>query len=78
MKQVLIALDQLINTLLFFFPGGAWADETISARSWRLRHIQPFKALRPAIDAMFFLNRNHCQESYLAEKMRQQSPPSER
>lgn len=78
MKHVLIAMDQLVNTLLFFLPGGAWADETISARSWRLRHAQPFKALRPVIDTMFFFDSNHCQSSYESEKLRNQSPPEER
>lgn len=31
-KQVLVALDQLVNALF-----GGWADETLSSRCWRKR-----------------------------------------
>ncbi len=34
MKQVAIAIDQLLNALL-----GGWADETLSARMWRHRGL---------------------------------------
>lgn len=67
MKQILIALSQLGNTLT-----GGMADETISARTWRedlwLRH---------AIDAFFWLYRRepqHCFSSYVSECERRQLP----
>jgi hypothetical protein len=39
--QPLIALDQGINTLVYL-DGDGWgmADETLSARAWRLRHLK--------------------------------------
>lgn len=33
LKQILVAVDQLANTIL-----GGWADETLSSRLWRNRH----------------------------------------
>ena len=69
-SQILIAIDQLINTLF-----GGWADETISARAhrnkWRLEWW---------IDLLFCKhkdlagNRNHCLASYEHEKLRLDSP----
>ncbi len=73
LKQILIAIDQLGNTLL-----GGWADETLSSRTWRLRHKQPYKFLRPAIDGLFFFQPNHCEASFIAERLRSQSPPEVR
>jgi hypothetical protein len=71
-KQVLIAVDQLANALL-----GGWADETLSARLWRLQH--------PAhrwVDALFFWDRQgvvrHCELSYRSELLRSQLPKSYR
>lgn len=68
MKQVLIAADQLVNTML-----GGMADETLSARLWRTQH--------PAyrwVDALFFWDRDgsarHCELSYKAEQLRQHLP----
>lgn len=78
MKQALIALDQLLNTLLFWLPGGAWADETLSARAWRMRDTPPFTWLRPLLDAVFFFDPQHCYTSWLSEIFRNQSPPGER
>lgn len=67
-KQVLIAIDQLLNALLF-----GWADETFSSRCWRTRSV-----LVPVIDRLFFWDRNHCYASYVAERRRLHSPPEER
>ena len=63
-KQVAIAIDQLANTLLWFLPGGCWADETFSARCWRCRNIAPFKWLRPVVDAILFFDPQHCQSHF--------------
>jgi len=72
-KQVLIAVDQLGNALL-----GGWADETLSSRCWRLRHRQPYTALRAVIDGLFFWQQDHCRQSFEAERLRLQAPPEAR
>lgn len=70
MRQVLIAIDQLFNTLL-----GGWADETLSARSWRLRETSKrWKVAHRVIDALFFFEKDHCYNSYVSEAMRNQLP----
>ena len=66
--EVLIAIDQLINTLL-----GGWADETLSARAHR-----EMPRLEKVIDTIFFFQPQHCYQSFLAEKERLQSPVEER
>ena len=73
LKQVLIALDQLLNSLL---PGG-WADETLSARCWRLRDKRGWGIARRVVDAVALLFRdpNHCEVSYQSEEKRLQCPP---
>ncbi len=75
MKQILLAIDQLLNTLLWFLPGGCWADETLSSRAWRIRNVPGWSWLYRAIDAIFFCEKNHCESSYLSELMRYQLPP---
>ena len=52
--QVMVAIDQLVNTLL-----GGWADETLSARAWR--HKLDGSRSWPAwiIDHLFFWQDNH-------------------
>jgi len=68
--QFLIAFDQLLNTLL-----GGMADETLSARAWRLDGISPgWSAARRLIDALFFWQAGHCEQAYLAEQQRKQLP----
>jgi hypothetical protein len=73
MRQFLIGVDQLLNTLF-----GGYADETISARCWRLQHRKPYSYLRPAIDGLFFWQDEHCRKSYDAEIKRKHSPRSQR
>ena len=67
--QILIAIDQLINALLFGF-----ADETLSSRAYRAdRDGKVFgRIFRPVIDTIFFWQTRHCYESYLAEVQRRQ------
>jgi len=72
LKRVLIALDQLLNTI---FMG--WPDETISSRAYRwdkdgIRHWP-----RKLIDgiAWVFGDKNHCYESYVSERIGRQLPP---
>jgi hypothetical protein len=69
LKQILIAMDQLANTL-----AGGWADETLSARAWRLRFRHRWGIIRAVIDRVFFWDRDHCRASFEAEFKRQQMP----
>ena len=66
MKQFLIAFDQVLNTMVYI-KGDGWgfADETLSARSWRLRDLssRPYRV----INALFFWQENHCKEAYESE-----------
>lgn len=72
LKQLLIAFDQLLNAALF-----GWADETLSARAWRMKdRSRKWAAARRAFDAV--LGKNHCLDSYVSERNRAQSPPEER
>lgn len=72
--ELLIGIDQLINALL-----GGWADETLSARAWRLRGKNwAWATTRRVIDAIFFWNAPHCASAYRAEQLRLQLPPEER
>lgn len=69
-KQVLIALDQLVNTL---FNG--YADETISARAYRQQLKKPhWKIARKIIDCIFFFQKDHCYKAFLSEKSRKHLP----
>ena len=67
--EVAIAVDQLANALL-----GGYSDETISARTWRLRSRRPYCWLRPAIDRVFFWQLDHCRSAYESERQRSQLP----
>ncbi len=75
-KQTAIAIDQVFNTVIWI-PGDGFgtADETLSARAWRLREqSNAYKV----IDAIFFWDRQgpkrHCQLSYEAEMLRLRLP----
>lgn len=66
-KKVLLGLDQFANTLI-----GGYPDETISARSGRLKHRQGWKQLAWVLD---HIQRNHTDGAILSErKGRQQDP----
>lgn len=74
MKQILIAVDQLANAII-----GGWADETLSARSWRLgRKPGRWSYARIFIDALFFFEDQHCFSSYVSEYERLQIAPEYR
>lgn len=69
-KQILIAIDQLINTLW-----GGWADETISARLWRNQNNSWWWAFwLKAVNTLFFWQNNHCRGAYNSELRRKQLP----
>lgn len=67
----LIALDQLINTLLNGSP-----DETLSSRAYRTEQNGKLfgKVFRPLIDLLFFWQSNHCLSAYYSELNRKQLP----
>lgn len=76
--QLLIAIDQLLNVLIFMFitpTRKVWADETLSAHAWRV-HLErgvnwPYKL----INALLFFDKDHCKEAYESELNRTQCPP---
>ncbi len=68
LKQVLLALDQLLNTLI-----GGWADESFSARCYRNRFNNGWLIMMRIVNLIFF-NRKHCQQAYESEKQRTQCP----
>ena len=70
--NLLIAIDQLLNVLVC----NGEPDETMSSAAFRMhRDGRPAGFLKPLIDTLFFFDPNHCQESYFAEKRRQQLAP---
>ena len=75
MKQVLIAIDQTVNTLVWAKDEGfGMADETISARAWRLQHRSAWGVARAIIDTVFFWEKDHCENSYRVELARKHLP----
>ena len=81
LKQILISVDQLaqvaIMTLCRPFRKH-YADETFSARCWRLHHRQPWKVLRWIVDRIFFWDPDHCLTSFVAECNGEHLPPGMR
>lgn len=78
--QLFIAVDQLLNVLVTPFDGGAWADETMSCRAWRMWvKRRPFGLFfRPLIDALFIWQTwrmDHCARAYANEQIRYNMPP---
>lgn len=71
--QILVAIDQLVNT---FF--GGYADETISSRSHRAYVSGKRKWTRNVINALFFWQKDHCKSAYESEIERAQLPPEMR
>lgn len=70
--NLLIALDQLANTLL-----AGWPDETLSARTHRKAEAGQWfwRMLRAIIDFLFQWDcRNHCRVSFERELTRAQMP----
>jgi hypothetical protein len=65
LKQVAIAVDQLVNTL-----AGGWADETVSSRAYRTS-----PKLAKVIDTLLWFDKDHCYQSFLSERVRNQLPP---
>ncbi len=84
--QLFIAVDQLLNVLVTPLHRGAWADETLSCRAWRMYAAgKPWgKFWRPIIDALFFWQKQepgvmgHCHGAYLKERSMYGHPPEMR
>lgn len=70
-KQLLIAIDQLVNALL-----GGWSDETLSSRAYRNRMNTAFWFyLYCLIDCLFWFEKDHCRKSFESERDGLQLPP---
>ena len=81
--QLFIAVDQLANVLITPLQAGAYADETMSSRAYRMdRDGKPWgRVLRPCIDLLFAWQRapgGHCRAAYFKERGRLQLPPEMR
>lgn len=83
LKQCLIALDQFVfcvlGTIFSLFKTShrVYADETLSAYLYRQKKYWYINAVRVLVDSIFFIftfKFNHCEESYLSELNRTQSP----
>ena len=80
--QLFIAIDQLLNVLVTPFASGAWADETLSCRAYRMwRAGKPWGMVwMPVIDLLFFWQTvrphamGHCHNAYLSERERYNLP----
>ena len=66
--QILVALDQLINTMI-----GGYADETLSSRAHR-RRLRGKGGVAWVIDHVFFWQDEHCKTAYESELERAQLP----
>jgi hypothetical protein len=83
--QLFIALDQLANVLVTPLSGSAWADETLSSRSYRAWKDGKFFGwtMKP-IDLLFCWQQlrpdavGHCHNAYLNEQERLGLPPEMR
>lgn len=69
-KKLLIAIDQLINTIVC-----GWPDETLSSRAYRWEKDGKRGWTRRVIDAIFFWEKQHCYSSYVSEREGRQLPP---
>lgn len=78
--QLLIAVDQLVNVLITPLSPGAWADESLSSRAYRMDVAgKPWgRIFRPLIDLLFFWDPDHCRQSFVAEREGRQLPPEAR
>jgi hypothetical protein len=88
MIEVVIAINQLVNTCVWssydkktFGYGFGRADETISARLWRLSSESSYWAFfQGLVDAMFdfFGESDHTYKAWTAELQRRHLPPAYR
>jgi hypothetical protein len=77
LKRVLLALDYLLNALLFL----GWHDEWISSRAWRMQHeSSAWMLARRAIDAVASAlgQQQHCYWSAVSANLYRSIPPDQR
>ena len=82
LSQLFIACDQLLNVLVTPLSAGAWADETLSCRSYRMwKAGKPWgKVTMPVIDFLFSWQSlppgaiGHCHGAYINEMARYNMP----
>jgi hypothetical protein len=80
--QLFIAVDQLLNVLVTPLSSGAWADETLSCRAYRMhRARKPWGLVwMPIIDLLFAWQPlppgaiGHCHAAYIKEQARYNMP----
>lgn len=93
-QQIFIGMDQFLNALIPPFWTLSFADESLSARTWRAakrgKRIGSF--FLPIIDAFFFWQSDdaevnalagrivsgHCERAYFKEKLRRDNAPEYR
>lgn len=61
-KNLLVSIDQLINTII-----GGWPDETLSARAYRLSESSKWWRRAEIVINILFLNPRHCQHAFERE-----------
>jgi hypothetical protein len=79
--QTLLALDQLANALIPPFFTLSYADETLSARTYRAARRGRIvgRTVMPVIDLMFrWQGPEHCRMAYVKEMERRNLPPEYR
>jgi hypothetical protein len=80
MKQFWLAVDQLLNTMVYSSSENkfGYADELLSARMWRLNDRSPRWKFAQEITDRFFLvlfnEEDHCYNAWTSELMRDQLP----
>jgi hypothetical protein len=76
--QLFVAIDQLLNVLVTPLSSGAWADETLSCRAYRMhRDGKPWGRIwMPIIDLLFiWQSAAHCKVAYQREMIGYDMPP---
>lgn len=77
--QLLVAVDQAINCCIWI--NDTWADETFSAKCYRLREKAFWATMMRFTDWLFWAairEQDHCQRAYESERKREQSPLEQR
>jgi hypothetical protein len=80
-QQVLIAVDQVLNALIPPIFTLSYADETLSARTYRAAKRGKIvgRMAMPVIDLLFFWQgHGHCRNAYIKEVERRNLPPEYR
>lgn len=72
--NLLVALDQLAWVILTL--GHGHPDETISAALWRMESQGKWAGIifRPLVDLLFWFDKDHCLNSWRAERRGEQLP----